>query len=289
MKHTPERTDNGGAARGTPAVPHAEAPDLRRHDGGAARGAPPAAEAQAPIHTRADITARLLALREPDFQAFQAKLIPSRDPETVLGVRTPALRALARELAGTDAAADFLAALPHRYFEEDNLHAFLLARIRSYDACISALDAFLPHIDNWATCDQLSPGALGRDLSRLDGDIRRWLASPLPYVQRFGIGMRMRHFLGAAFTPDSMAEIAAIRSDEYYVNMMIAWYFATALAMQEAAALPYFEAPLLPRFVRGKAIQKALESRRVSPETKAYLRTRRQQTGGCHERKTFLG
>ena len=219
------------------------------------------------------IEQKLLALRDEAYADFQRRLLPTLPPASIIGVRTPALRALAKELAGTAEAEAFLQALPHRCFEENNLHAFLLEKIRGYDACVAALDVFLPHVDNWATCDQLAPPALGRELTRLDGEIRRWLASPRPFTVRFGIGMRMRHFLDGAFRTEYLDEVSEIDSNEYYVNMMAAWFFATALAKQYDAALPYLEARRLPRWTHNKAIRKAIESRRLTDEQKAYLRT----------------
>ena len=219
------------------------------------------------------VRARLFALRDEKYQAFNAKLIPTIDPSLVIGVRTPAMRKLAKELSGTEDAAEFMAALPHEYFEENNLHGFLIENIRDYDACIAALEAFLPYIDNWATCDQTSPKALGKHPNELRARIEVWMNSEHPYTIRYGVGMLMRWFLGDRFEMSDLERVAALRSGEYYVNMMVAWYFATALAAQYEATLPYIERKRLPDWTHNKAIQKAVESYRVTPEQKEYLKT----------------
>ena len=223
-----------------------------------------------------DLTARLRALADPAYRQFQCRLMPTITPERVLGVRTPQLRALAREIAGTPEAAAFLAALPHAAYDENNLHGCLLSLMRDFDACLAAVDAFLPYIDNWATCDMLSPRVFARHTDALLASIRRWMASPHVYTCRFGIGMLMRYYLEpAAFRPEYLQWVAALRSDEYYVSMMIAWFFATALAKQYDAALPYLQQRALAPWTHNKAIQKALESDRVSDAHKACLRALR--------------
>ena len=221
------------------------------------------------------VRARLFALRDEKYQAFNAKLIPTVDSARVIGVRTPALRKLARELAGTADAAEFMAALPHEYFEENNLHGFLIETIRDFDACVAALEAFLPHIDNWATCDQTAPKALGKHPEKLRARAEAWMDSQHPYTIRYGVGVLLRWFLGEHFDPADLSRVAALRSEEYYVNMMVAWYFAEALAKQYDAALPYIEGRRLPDWTHNKAIQKANESYRVAPERKEYLKTLR--------------
>ena len=215
----------------------------------------------------------LFSLRDEKFAAFQAKLIPNIAPERIIGVRTPALRKLAKTLHGNGQAEEFLKALPHEFFEENNLHAFLLCGMKDFDACVQAVEAFLPYVDNWATCDQLRPGVFRKNKQALLPHIRRWIASERCYTRRFGIGMLMSHFLDEDFREEYLALVSDIRSEEYYVNMMIAWYFATALAKQYEAALPYLENRRLAPWVHNKAIQKAVESFRVSDEHKAYLRT----------------
>ena len=222
-----------------------------------------------------EVQSRLFSLQDAEYRAFQCKLMPTVPTETVIGVRTPALRAMAKELAGTAEADAFLSALPHRYYEENNLHGFLLARIRDFDACAAAVDRFLPYVDNWATCDSLSPAVFARRAEALTPHISRWLSSEHTYTRRFGIGCLMRWFLDERFRPEYPAAVAAIRSEEYYVNMMIAWYFATALAKQYDAVLPYLEQRLLSPWVHEKTIRKACESYRVPPDRKIYLKSLR--------------
>ena len=215
----------------------------------------------------------LFSLREEKYAAFQARLIPNVAPERVIGVRTPALRKLAKTLRGSGQAEEFLKALPHEFFEENNLHAFLLCEMKDFEACVQAVEDFLPYVDNWATCDQMSPGVFRKNKQALLPHIRRWIASERCYTRRFGIGMLMSHFLDEDFREEYLSLVSDIRSEEYYVNMMIAWYFATALAKQYEAALPYLENRRLDPWVHNKTIQKALESFRVSDGHKAYLRT----------------
>lgn len=220
-----------------------------------------------------DIQSRLFSLADGEYKAFQAKLIPTVAPARVIGVRTPALRAFAKKLAGTEAANAFLTQLPHTYFDENNLHAFLLCQMRDFDSCIAAVDTFLPYVDNWATCDQMSPKALKKNLPALRVQAEKWMGSAHPYTVRYGIGMLMQHFLDAAFADEYPRAVAAVQSEEYYVKMMQAWYFATALAKQYDAVLPYFTEKHLDTWVHNKAIQKAIESYRVTDGHKAYLRT----------------
>ena len=218
---------------------------------------------------------RLFALRDEAYRAFQCKLIPTVDPARVIGVRAPQLHRLAKELRGTDEAAAFLRALPHESIDADILHGLLISAIRDADACIEALDAFLPYVDNWATCDLLSPKCFAKHPPRLLGDIRRWMASDRTYTVRFGIGMLLQFYLGDAFDEAHLRWVADVRSDEYYVKMMVAWYFATALDRQFDAALPYIQRQELEPWTHNKAIQKAIESQRVPLERKEALRALR--------------
>ena len=220
-----------------------------------------------------EILKRLYALQDVKYQVFQTKLIPTVDPATVIGVRTPALRAYAKELSRREDADDFLAALPHTYFDENQLHAFIISLGKDYGKTLAAVDAFLPYVDNWATCDQLSPKVFRKHRAELLTEIECWMASEHVYTVRFGIGMLMQYYLDEDFDSAYPEHVAALRSGEYYVNMMIAWYFATALAKQYDAALPYLEQRRLDVCVHNKAIQKAIESYRVTDEQKAYLRT----------------
>lgn len=215
---------------------------------------------------------QLFAAQDLKYRDFQRSLIPTVPPETVIGVRIPQLRAMAKELSQRPEGAEFLRILPHRYYEENNLHAFLIERIGDYDQVILELDRFLPWVDNWATCDSMSPGIFRRHLPQLREQCRLWLGSERTYTVRFGIGMLMRYFLGDAFSPEYLDWVAAVHSEEYYIKMMVAWYFATALAKQYDAALPYLTEYKLERWTHNKAIQKALESNRITLEQKQFLR-----------------
>ena len=219
-----------------------------------------------------DIRARLFSLRDEAYVDFMAPLVPTVPRETILGVRSPDIRRLARSLRGTPEAAAFLQALPHAYYDENNLHAALIAEMRDFDACIAALDAFLPFVDNWATCDMMNPKCLSKRLPELLPHARRWMESEHPYTCRFGIGLLMRWYLGDAFEPRYLDWAAAVPTGHYYVHMMVAWYFATALTKQYDAALPYLTAHRLDRRTHNKAIQKACESYCIPPERKEELR-----------------
>ena len=216
---------------------------------------------------------QLFALQDAGYRDFHAALIPTVDKALVIGVRSPALRALARDLKGTELAADFMAALPHKYYEENNLHAALIGHIRDFDACMAAVERFLPYVDNWATCDMMNPRALAKDKAALLERIRLWLQSSHTYTVRFGMEMLMNHFLEEDFREEYPALVASVQSEEYYVRMMQAWYFATALAKQYEAAVTYLEQRRLGAWVHNKTIQKARESFRVSQEQKEYLKS----------------
>ena len=218
------------------------------------------------------ITEALFSIQDPEYRRFQCKLMPTVAPDTVIGVRTPELRALAKKLKGDPRAEAFLSELPHRYYEENNLHAFLIEQIADYDACIRALERFLPYVDNWATCDMLRPKCFKRHLDELLKQMEVWLVSPYPFTVRFGIEMLMTFYLDEAFDPRYLELVAGVRREEYYVNMMCAWYFATALAKQWDSAVIYLEESRLPLWVHNKTIQKALESFRIDNRQKEYLR-----------------
>ncbi len=219
------------------------------------------------------IREKLFALQDIEYRDFQAKLIPTVDGSRMIGVRTPDLRKLAKARKGSAEAEAFLATLPHAYFDEDQLHAFLISEEKDFGKCLQKTEAFLPYIDNWATCDQLSPGVFRKHTEELLPFIRKWITSEKTYTIRFGIGMLMQHYLDAYFDPVYPEMIAKIRSSEYYVNMMTAWYFATALAKQYDAVISYIEKECLDVWTHNKAIQKCVESRRISPEQKEYLKT----------------
>ena len=220
----------------------------------------------------------LFAARDEAYKAFQCPLMPTVDPDRVIGVRTPVLRRMAKELGKTAGGEAILTGLPHAYFEENQLHAFFIESVTDFDKALSAVDAFLPYVDNWATCDQLSPKAFKGHFPALLPHIRRWMAHPAPYICRFGLGMLMRYGLTRDFDPVFLAEAAApgiTERDHYYVRMMVAWFFATALAHQYEATLPYLTARRLPVWIHNKTIQKACESYRVPEEHKAFLKSLR--------------
>ena len=220
-----------------------------------------------------EIRQSLFDLQDIKYRDFQAKLIPGTDAETMIGVRTPELRKLAKQMLKREEIGEFLQDLPHRYFDENQLHAFIVSGIREYGKCMEELERFLPYVDNWATCDQMSPVVFKKHKQELLSEIGEWLGSAHTYTVRFGIGMLMQHFLDEDFDPAYPELVAGVRSEEYYVNMMIAWYFATALAKQYDAVLPYIEGRRLDPWVHNKTIQKAVESYRISDEQKEYLRS----------------
>ena len=220
-----------------------------------------------------EIRTELFRLQDLEYRKLQIRTIPSLDPESIIGVRTPTLRAYAKVLRKHPDVMDFLQDLPHQYFDENQIHAFIISEIKSYDACIREVNRFLPYVDNWATCDQMSPKVFSKYREELLPEIRKWTGSDHTYTIRFGIGMLMEHFLKEAFDPAYPEMVAAVRSEEYYINMMIAWYFATALAFQYEEVLPYLEEQRLDAWTHNKTIQKAIESYRITDEQKAYLRT----------------
>ena len=219
------------------------------------------------------IRIRLFRLQNLEYKKFICRLMPTVDPDTVIGVRAPQLRKLAKELSKASTPEEFLLDLPHKYYEENNLHGFLIETVRDYDAAISAMEAFLPYIDNWATCDSISPKVFKRHLPELYERILLWLKSDLTYTVRFGIRMLMNFYLDDNFRPDIPELVAQADCQDYYVNMMVAWYFATGLAKRYEEILPYIRERRLDKWTHNKAIEKAIESRRVDEEAKAYLRT----------------
>ena len=220
-----------------------------------------------------EIKEALFASQDEQYRDFQSKLIPTVAPEAIIGVRTPAIRKLAKQFAKDDAVQEFLNALPHAYFDENQLHAFIIAETKDFGQCVEEVNRFLPFVDNWATCDQLSPKIFKKHRQELLPHIEKWIASDAAYTVRFAVGMLMEHFLDEEFAEKYPDMVGAVRSEEYYVNMMVAWYFATALAKQYDAVLPYIEEKRLAPWTHNKAIQKAVESRRITPEQKAYLKS----------------
>ena len=222
---------------------------------------------------RNEIVAELFRMQDQDYALLQTKIIPTVAADRIIGVRTPALRAFAKSLCQDPDAEEFLSSVPHRYFDEDQLHAFVISLEKDFDRCLAEVNAFLPFIDNWATCDQLSPKAFKKEPGKLLPHIQTWIRSDKTYTVRFAIGMLMQHFLDEDFDIKYADMVAEVRSEEYYVNMMIAWYFATALAKQYELVLPYLEEKRLDDWVHNKAIQKSVESYRITDEQKAYLKT----------------
>ena len=215
----------------------------------------------------------LFELRDEEYAKFQAKLTPSVDPGLFIGVRVPDVRRLAKLLKDDPDAEAFLQELPHKYYDENMLHGLLISEIRDFDKAIEETDRFLPYIDNWAVCDIMSPKAFGKHKTELIDSIRKWTCSDEAYTIRFGIEMLMSHYLDDDFREEYLDIPAAVRSEEYYVNMMIAWFFATALAKQWESTVSYIENNRLDKWTHNKAIQKAVESRRITDEQKVYLKT----------------
>ena len=219
-----------------------------------------------------EIRDELFSLQDEKYRDFQGKLIPTVENKKMIGVRTPQLRAMAKKYVKRDDVDEFLDDLPHECFDEDQLHAFIISSMKDYETCMDKLCAFLPYVNNWATCDQMSPKVFKKHKQELLVKIREWIASDETYTVRFAIGMLMEHFLDDDFDISYPEMVAAVRSDEYYINMMIAWYFATALAKQYDAVLPFIKDNKLDDWTHNKAIQKSVESNRITPEQKTYLR-----------------
>ncbi|MBR3023188.1 MAG: DNA alkylation repair protein [Oscillospiraceae bacterium] len=222
---------------------------------------------------RDEITETLFKMQDIKYRDFQSKLIPPKTADDMIGVRTPELRKYAKELLKREDVGEFLAGLPHRYFDENQLHAFIISGIRDYKCCMEEVCRFLPYVDNWATCDQMSPKVFKKHRPELFRQIKKWIKSKDTFTVRFAVGMLMEHFLDEDFDTGYPKMVSEIRSDEYYINMMIAWYFATALAKQYDVILPYIEEKKLDKWTHNKAIQKSVESLRITPEQKAYLKT----------------
>ena len=219
----------------------------------------------------------LVALADEAYREFQAPLVPNIEKERILGVRIPILRKFANTFAKTEDALAFCASLPHRYYEENNLHAFLIEKIQDIDALEKALDIFLPYVDNWATCDSMNPKIFVKYPEKRLMMAKKWMGSDHAYAIRYGMGILMRYHLDEAFTPDVLSLVATVLSEEYYVKMMQAWFFAAALAKQWDEALPYLTEKRLPVWVHNKTIQKAIESYRITPAQKDFLRTLRKR------------
>ena len=223
-------------------------------------------------YERERIKNELLSMADPKYKDFSAKLTPTVAPERIIGIRIPTLRAYAKRLYKDGRASVILTQEKHEYFEVDNLHAFLIEQIRDFECCIYELDRFLPRIDNWATCDSLRPKALTADKDVLLRKISEWINSEHEYTVRFAIECLMLYYLDEDFDKTYLELVATVKRDEYYVKMMVAWYFATALSKQWDSALPYLEEHRLCEWVHQKTIQKACESYRITAEQKEYLK-----------------
>ena len=219
-----------------------------------------------------EIQELLFSKQDTKYRDFQAPLFPNIDKERMIGVRTPDLKKLAKELFGSETANKFIETLPHQYFDENQLHAFLISLIKDYQTCFKEVDKFLPFVNNWGTCDQLSPKVFTKHKDELIAPIKKWLKSKHTYTVRFAIGMLMQHYLDESFKEEYMEMVASIKSEEYYTNMIIAWYFATALAKQWDSAIKYIENKKLSPWVHNKTIQKAVESYHITEEQKDYLK-----------------
>ncbi len=228
-------------------------------------------------YNREKIQAELFELRDEKYRDFHSKLIPDMEKENIIGIRTPVLRKYAKQFAKTEDAAAFLQDIPHTYYEENNLHMMLITSIKEYGKCLKEIEKFLPYIDNWATCDLPAPKCFAGHKEELLPHIKQWIHSGETYTIRYGIGMLMRLYLDEDFKPEYADLVAGVTSEEYYVNMMIAWYMATALAKQWDAIIPYVEEHRFSDWLHRKTIQKAVESYRITDEQKGYLRSLRVQ------------
>ena len=220
-----------------------------------------------------NIQERLFALQDLKYKEFHSGLVPTADEDYMIGVRVPQVRKLAKEVAKEEGCREFLQQLPHTYYEENNLHAFIIEGIKDYEQCLAEVNRFLPYVDNWATCDSMNPKVFRKHLDELLPQIDAWLISEKTYTIRFGIEMLMGLYLDEHFSVDYLEKVASVTSEEYYVNMMRAWYFATALAKQYEATVKLLEEKRLDVWTHNKTVQKAVESYRITPEQKEYLRT----------------
>lgn len=221
---------------------------------------------------------QLFAMQDVEYKDFYSKLIPTVDSDKIIGIRVPVLRRFAKDLYNQTTGEQFIKNLPHKFYEENNVHAFIIEQIKDFDTALIETEKFLPYIDNWATCDMFSPKVFSQNTEIIFNKSVEWIGSGKTYIVRYGIGMLMRYFLDDMFTTDILELVAAVKSDEYYVNMMIAWFFATALAKQYDEAVKFIKTYILKPWVHNKTIQKAFESNRISAETKLYLKSLRIRT-----------
>ena len=221
----------------------------------------------------------LFKLQDEEYRMFFSKINPSIDIKTIIGVRTPDFRKVAKSFYKEGNYEKFFKSLPHKYYEENNIHGFLISQIKDYDECIKELNIFLPYIDNWATCDTLRPKVFDKNKDKLIKDIKKWLKSKKIYTVRFAIEMLMTFYLDDDFDPSYLELVSKVRSKEYYVNMMIAWFFATALAKQRNDTIKYVETKKLDDWTHNKTIRKAIESNRISAKDKKYLKSLKVKNG----------
>lgn len=220
-----------------------------------------------------DLQKRLFELQDVKYKEFHCKLVPTVDPEKIIGIRSPIMAKFVKQFAKEPQAKEFIKVLPHEYYDENSVHAYLVSIIKDIDTAIAETERFLPYVDNWATCDSFAPKIFKKYPGKVYEKIEKWVNSDKTYTIRFGVGLLMSNYLDDYFSPEHPKLVASIHSDEYYVNMMLAWYFATALAKQHDTILPYFEEFRLDTWVHNKAIQKCIESYRIDDDTKQYLRT----------------
>lgn len=223
-----------------------------------------------------NIQKKLFEMQDLQYKSFHSKLMPTVNPDKIIGIRVPQLRKFAKEFSKTPEAEEFIKILPHRYYEEDNLHAFIIEQIKDYDKAVNELNRFLPFVDNWATCDMMTPKAFFKNNDRLIEQINIWISSQHTYAVRFAVNMLMKFYLDDNFSEEYLQKVADIKSDEYYIKMVQAWYFATALAKQWDPAVKYIEENRLDKWTHNKTIQKAVESYRITQEQKAHLKRYRQ-------------
>ena len=219
------------------------------------------------------IREKLFTFEDPKYRDFQSKLVPNIEKETIIGVRTPDMKKIAKEFAKEESTKDFLKDLPHKYYEENLVHIFILSMIKDFDECVKGLEAFFPYIDCWPVCDQSSPGIFKKNHEKVLPLVKKWIDSDHVYTSRYGMRILMNEFLGDDFKPEYLSWVASKKGDDYYLKMMVSWYFATALAKQYDESVKVIERKELDPWTHNKAIQKACESFRVSDEHKAYLKT----------------
>ena len=220
-----------------------------------------------------NVKKKLFEMQDLQYKGFHSKLMPTVNSDKIIGVRVPVLRKFAKEFCKSPDAAEFIKILPHEYYEENNLHAFIIEQIKDYDETVNELNRFLPFVDNWATCDMLTPKSFKHNTDRLIEQINIWLLSEHIYAVRFAVNMLMKFYLDAEFKEEYLNKVADIKSDEYYLKMVQAWYFATALAKQWDSAVIIVEENRLDQWTHNKTIQKAVESYRITKEQKEYLKT----------------